>query len=97
MATTRTITATAPDGTQVSTNVGAKRAVGAIRIMDTRAWGAEHVARFGPWLVTVHRTLDLAVRGSNQTTAWNGYTRWAIEIDANDKPAGQWFGANLGG
>jgi hypothetical protein len=93
--TKRQITATAPDGTTVqSTGLGAKRAIGAIRIMDTRSWGAEHVAKWGPWLVTVHKTLENAITGPNQTPEWNSYTRWAIAIDENDQPVGEWFGAS---
>jgi len=91
MAATRTLTATAPDGTQVSTNVGAKRVVGAIRITAAPAgetWNGS------PWLVTVHRSLDLAIKGSNQTTAWNSFTRWAIAID-QDQAVGPWLGASL--
>lgn len=95
MASTRRITATAPDGTEVSTTgLGKTRKVGAIRIMDTRSWGAEHVAKFGPWLVTVHKDVNAAITGPNQTTAWNGNARWAIAVDENDQVTGPWLGAS---
>lgn len=95
MASKRRITATAPDGARVeSDGLGPKRVVGAIRIMDTRSWGAEHVAKWGPWLVTVHRTLDLAITGPNQTPAWNHHTRWAIAIGDDDQPTGDWVPAS---
>lgn len=81
----RAITATAPNGTQVSTNVGPKRAVGAIRVMQ---WPD------GTYLVTVHKTLNNAITGPNQTPAWNSYPRHAIEIGANDQTVGPWFGAS---
>lgn len=90
--TKRTITATAPDGTEVSVNVGRTRQVGAIRITDAQAaggWGDG-----SRWLVTVHRTMPNAVTGPNQTPAWNSFPRWAVEIDADDRPAGEWFPAS---
>ncbi len=87
MAATRTLTATAPDGTKVEINVGAKRAVGAIRITDFSAFG-------DGWLVTVHKTIDNAITGPNQTPEWNSFTRWAIEIDADDQTTGKWLPAS---
>jgi hypothetical protein len=85
MATTkRTITATAPDGTEVSVNVGPKREVGAIRVTDL----------FGELLVTVHKTLPNAITGPNQTPIWNSCRRWAIEIGADDRPVGRWLPAS---
>lgn len=88
--TKRTITATAPDGTEVRVNVGPKRAVGAIRITDfgTAAAGGRR------WLVTVHKTLPNAITGPNQTPMWNSYTRWAIEIGADDQAVGKWLPAS---
>ena len=84
--TTRAITATAPDGTPVATTgLGAKRVVGAIRIMQ---WPD------GTHLVTVHKTLDNAITGPNQTSVWNKYSRWAIAIDENDQPVGPWLAAS---
>lgn len=90
----RTITATAPDGTVVTANVGAKRVVGAIRITDfgtgREGWAAdEH-----NWLVTVHKTLPNAITGPNQTPMWNSFKRYAIEIGADDQPVGPWLGAS---
>lgn len=98
----RTITATTPDGYQVSVNVGPKRQVGAIRILAAKDWDGSGDTGWGSWqgrgqgvkwIVTVHRTLELAVKGSNETTAWNGGERWAIVIDENDQPAGAWVPA----
>ena len=88
----REITATAPDGTTVSTTVGAKRQVGAIRITDASAaggWGDG-----SKWLVTVHRPMPNAITGPNQTPAWNSFPRWAIAIGADDQPVGEWMGAS---
>lgn len=90
----RTLTATAPDGTPVSVNVGPKRVVGAIRIMDVSGWGAEYLAAHGPWLVTVHKTLANAVTGSNGSPTWNGTTRHAVEIGTDDQPVGTWIPAS---
>lgn len=61
----RTITATAPDGTTVSINVGPTRVVGAIRITDGSrleggGWGRDGSEK---WLVTVHKTLPNAITG----------------------------------
>lgn len=89
--TTRTITATAPDGTEVSVNVGAKRAVGAIRITDALAsggWGDG-----SRWLVTVHKTLPNAITGPNQTPAWNRFPRWAAPVAEGDAVGG-WLPAS---
>ena len=84
--TKRQITATAPNGrTVTTTGLGAKRTVGAIRIM---------VLPDGDHLVTVHKTLTNAITGPNQTPVWNKYPRWAIEIGADDKPVGPWLGAS---
>lgn len=92
--TKRQITATAPDGTQVTINVGPKRVVGAIRIMDVSTWGAEYTARHGAWYITVHKTVENAITGPNQTPMWNKHTRWAIAIDANDQASGAWLPAS---
>ncbi len=82
----RQITATAPNGRTVeTTGLGAKRVVGAIRVM---------VLPDGDHLVTVHKTLQNAITGPNQTPIWNKYPRWAIAIDENDQPVGKWFGAS---
>lgn len=90
MARSRTITATAPDGTQVSVNVGAKRVVGAIRITGAPGgWGDG-----SKWLVTVHKTLPNAITGPNQTPVWNSYPRWAVEIGTDDQPVGRWLPAS---
>jgi hypothetical protein len=90
-ATKRTITATAPDGAQVSINVGPKRDVGAIRITD---FGADAFGAGDRWLVTVHKTLPNAITGPNQTPAWNTYKRHAIAIGADDQPVGRWLPAS---
>lgn len=79
----RTITATAPDGTPVSVNVGPTRQVAAIRII--------HLS--GGWAVTVHKTVEAAITGPNQTPMWNTCTRWALPIGADDQPAGPWLPA----
>lgn len=79
----RTITLTGPEGQPISVNVGPSRQVGAIRIT--------HLSDC--WAPSVHRTLANAVTGPNQTPMWNGCTRWAIAIDVNDQPAGDWLPA----
>jgi len=89
MASKRVITATAPDGAKVSVSVGAKRAVGAIRIT-----GGFQVDENGQWLVTVHKTIEAAVTGPNQTPAWNKRARWSIVIDENDQAVGEWLPAH---
>jgi hypothetical protein len=94
MTSKRTITATAPDGTTVSANVGPTRVVGAIRItcgdkIDGGSWGDG-----SRWLVTVHKTLANAITGPNQTPMWNHCQRWAIAINDNDQATGEWMGAS---
>ena len=91
MATKRTITATAPDGTEVGVNVGPKRAVGALRILaHPGAWSDGT-----KWLVTVHKSLELAVTGSNETPAWNRWERHAVVIEG-DVPVGEWIPCRKG-
>lgn len=88
--TKRQITATAPDGTPISVNVGPARQIAAIRITG----GFESTKSNGQWLVTVHKTLPNAITGPNQTPCWNGSPRWAIAIDENDQPVGPWLAAS---
>lgn len=74
----RTITVTAPDGHKVSVNVGPTRAVAAIRI----------ILLDGGWTPSVHRTLEAAITGPNQTPNWNTCPRYAVAIGADDQPTG---------
>lgn len=89
--TKRQITATAPDGTQVTVNVGPKREVVAIRI--TGGFPTD-VDDNGQWIVSVHKSLDAAITGPNQTPMWNNRARWAVAIDANDQASGAWLPAS---
>lgn len=88
----REITVTAPDGEIVTIRVGAKRQVGAIRLMDVRKAVDCFVGQ--TWIDTVHRTVTNAITGPNQTPEWNNFPRWAIEIGADDQPVGEWLGAS---
>jgi hypothetical protein len=88
----RTIAATAPDGTAVSVSVGPRRAVGAIRITNFTWRKQEDGSPW--WVVSVHKSLELAITGSNQTPEWNSCPRWAIAIGPDDQPAGTWQAAS---
>lgn len=48
----------------------------------------------GEYLVTIHKTLENAITGPNQTPEWNQYKRYAIAINENDAPVGPWLGAS---
>lgn len=88
----RTIAVTAPDGEVVEINVGAKRVVGAIRLMDVR--NATGGFKGQTWIDTVHKSLPNAITGPNQTPMWNRFPRVAIEIGADDQPVGEWLPAS---
>jgi hypothetical protein len=87
MASTRTITFTAPDGvTPMSVNVSAKRHVSALRVLD---FGETENGR---WLTSIHKTVLAAVKGPNQTPMWNSMPRYVLVIDDNDQPGeGGWM------
>lgn len=86
MAAKRTINFTAPDGTPLSVNVGPKRQVSAVRVLDYQAFdpAAEGVDR---WMISVHGTVMAAVKGPNQTPSWNVMPRHVLLIEEGDQPS----------
>jgi len=102
MASKRKITATAPDGLTVeSDGLGPKRVVGAIRICAHPRWDGTPTTGWGgwnghgeKWLVTVHKSLEHAITGPGQAAEWSRWERWAIAIDENDQPVGDWYPAS---
>lgn len=90
----REITVTAPDGESITIRVGAKRQVGAIRLMDVRKATGDFAAAGATWIDTVHKSLPNAITGPNQTPMWNRFPRVAIEIGADDQPVGDWVPAS---
>lgn len=77
----RTITFTAPDGQSLSVNVGPKRNVSAIRVLDFTGEDGD-----GTWLISIHGTVQAALTGANQTPMWNSFPRYVLVIDDNDQP-----------
>ncbi len=92
MSRSREITVTAPDGETITVRVGAKRVVGAIRLMDVRDRGGDWAQ--WTWIDSVHKTLENAITGPNQTPNWNTIPRVAIAIGADDQPVGDWLPAS---
>lgn len=84
MAAKRTITFTAPDGQELSVNVGPTRKISAIRILDFLDWdGYEEGYR---WAISLHGTVQAALTGPNQSSSWNILPRHVLLIDENDQP-----------
>jgi hypothetical protein len=86
MAAKRTINFTAPDGTPLCVNVGPKRQVSALRVLDYRGFDptAEGVNR---WMISIHGTVTAAIKGPNQTPSWNVLPRHVLLIEEGDQPS----------
>lgn len=87
MAAKRTIQFTAPDGQPLSVNVGPKRKVSAIRVLDFTGEAGD-----SNWLISIHGTVQAALTGPNQTPMWNRFPRHVLIIGEDDQPtADGWY------
>lgn len=88
MAAKRTINFTAPDGTPLSVNVGPKRHVSAIRVLDFTSEDGDGTG----WLISIHGTVQAALTGPNQTPMWNRFPRHVLLIEEGDQPSSDgWY------